>query len=580
MGGCIGIANGASPTVEGNTCFNNLRGGIGNRKSKALIINNESYDNVRAGIGIREGSTPIVRGNKCYKNRRAGIGVRMEGTNPIIEDNDCYENEMAGIGNRDGAAPIIRNNRCYRNKMAGIGSRDGARGIIESNECYENDMAGIGSRLGAAPTIRFNKCYKNKMAGIGSREDARPIIDGNECYENLMAGIGSREGASPIIRNNKCYKNEMAGIGSRLGARPVIVDNECFGNKMAGIGTREGAAPYILNNRCYKNEMAGIGARDGARPMIIGNECRENLMAGIGVRTESKAIIIGNKCLENSLVALGLPDGASALIHGNELSRTDGSAPPIVALRGGASATVTENLIRGGGVAGILVQGTANISGNQFEGRGPDKQGSAIWVPFGGAFNIKSTVVASRNHCTGYRNLINASQSGITAIDNTINNFSSPAIIVKQPTAPARVFGNVGFSDQEKDVVASVEESKDNKDKGADNKRLPAAQVKDLPQPPTHWLLEKVAKPEECEKFQKVFGPTTVIDGPWKLIVLPGEKPGEKSVYKLFHTKLDPEEKTDYAGRVPHLAFRLQGLRERLEAEEFKKYMQQHGKGR
>jgi hypothetical protein len=39
MGGGIGIANGASPTIESNICFNNLRGGIGNRKSKALIIN-------------------------------------------------------------------------------------------------------------------------------------------------------------------------------------------------------------------------------------------------------------------------------------------------------------------------------------------------------------------------------------------------------------------------------------------------------------------------------------------------------------------------------------------------------------
>ena len=65
MGGGIGIADGATPTIEENVCFNNLRGGIGNRNSKATIINNESFDNVRAGIGIREGATPIVRGNMC-----------------------------------------------------------------------------------------------------------------------------------------------------------------------------------------------------------------------------------------------------------------------------------------------------------------------------------------------------------------------------------------------------------------------------------------------------------------------------------------------------------------------------------
>lgn len=574
MGGGIGIANGASPTIQANKCFNNLRGGIGNRMSSAFILNNESFDNVRAGIGIREGSTPIVRGNQCYRNRRAGIGVRMEGTNPIIEDNDCYENEMAGIGNRDGAAPIIRKNRCYRNKMAGIGSRDGAKGIIEGNECYENDMAGIGSRLGAYPTIRFNKCYKNKMAGIGSREYARPIIEDNDCYENEMAGIGSREGATPVIRNNRCYKNEMAGIGSRLGARPVIVENECFHNKMAGIGTREGAAPFISKNRCYKNEMAGIGSRDEARPVIVSNESFENLMAGIGVRTGSKALIIGNKCIENRLVAIGLPDGASAFIHGNELIRTEGGAPPIIALRGGANAVVSDNLIRGGGVAGILVQGTTHISNNRFEGKGPDKQGSAIWVPFGGSFNVKSTVVVSKNKCDGYRNLINANMSDITANDNTVTNFSGPAIIVKKPSAPPRAFGNIAFSDQAKDLVVSIEGLAK---EAFDNKLQPADLFKGLSANPNLGpLFGDPAKPDDCERFQKVFGPTTVTDGPWKLIVLPGEK----TVYKLYNTKLDPDEKTDFSTRVPHLTLRLKGLRERLEAAEFKKYIQVHEKGR
>src|SRR5581483_26832 len=134
MGGGIGIADGAAPTVEANVCFNNLRGGIGNRKSAGLILKNECFDNVRAGIGIREGAKPIVRGNKCYKNRRAGIGCRMEGTAPLIEDNDCYQNAMAGIGARDGAAPLILHNRCYENTLAGIGSRDGARPYLFGNK--------------------------------------------------------------------------------------------------------------------------------------------------------------------------------------------------------------------------------------------------------------------------------------------------------------------------------------------------------------------------------------------------------------------------------------------------------------
>ena len=574
MGGGIGSSDGSTATIEENIGFQNLRAAIGSRNASPLIINNVCYENVRAGIGQREGAKPILRGNKCYRNRRAGIGIRMEGTSPIIENNECYENEMAGIGNRDGATPIIRNNRCYRNKMAGIGSRSGARALIENNECYENDMAGIGSRLGAAPLIRNNRCYRNKMAGIGSREKARPVIEGNECFENNMAGIGAREGAAPIIRNNRCYNNAMAGIGSRLGARAVIVENECYGNLMAGIGTREGAAPVILRNRCYKNKMAGIGSRDGARPLIVENESRENEMAGIGVRTETRALIIGNKCLENRLVAIGLPDGATAYIHGNELIRTSAIAPPMVALRGGAHAVVSDNLIRGGGVAGVLLQGTARISGNQFEGRGPDKQGSAIWVPFGGSFKFKSTVVASNNRCSGYRDLINAANCNAAVHDNSVSNFRRVAINVGKPTAPPRVFGNVAYSDEPGDKAVSVQGSTG---QTLDNElRSPGDAEKPKPFDRL-WPILKDTAPEQLSKqFQKVFGPEKVTDGPWTLVVTRGKK----TTYKLFNSEIDPDEKTDLSKRVPHLAFRLKGLRERQEAESFKEYMVRHGLGR
>ncbi len=378
-----------------------------------------------------------------------------------------------------------------------------------------------------------------------------------------MAGIGSREGASPVIRNNRCYKNEMAGIGSRLGARPVIVDNQCYENKMAGIGTREGSTPIICRNRSYKNEMAGIGSRDGGRPIIVQNKSRENKMAGIGVRTDSKAIIIGNQCIENRLVAIGVPDGATAFIHGNELIRTGGGAPPLVALRGGAKAVVSDNLIRGGGVAGILVQGTAHILGNRFEGRGPEKQGSAIWVPFGGAFKFKSTIVVATNECVGYRNLLNAANCDATVVGNKVRNFRGAAIIVRKTTAPARVLGNRAFSDQEKDAVVSLEGGKN---LSHENKLEAAKKFKSVG--PSLWTVsKKAAETEVPEHLQKIHGPATVTDGPWKLVVTRDRK----TAYKLLNSELDSTKKKDFSKLAPHLAFRLRGLRERLEAEAFQK---------
>lgn len=548
MGGGIGVADGATPTIEANVCLNNLRGGIGNRNSKATILNNESFDNVRAGIGIREGATPLVRGNKCYNNRRAGIGVRMKGTNPILEDNECYGNEMAGIGSRDGAAPIIRNNRCYKNQMAGIGSRDGARGIIENNECYENEMAGIGSRNGAAPIIRANKCYKNKMAGIGARDGARPLIEGNECYENGMAGIGARDGAAPIIRGNKCYKNEMAGIGSRLGARAVIVDNDCYENKLAGIGSREGALPIIQGNRCWKNEMAGIGAREGAFCLIEGNECKDNNFAGIGVRSGAVVMLLHNKCLENRLVAIGLRHGGIAYILDNELVRT-GGMPPILAVREGSQALIAGNTIKGGGVAGILVDGTARIRGNRFEGGG--KSGSAVW---GWA---KADLAILGNQVDGYRNLVNSTNNKIVVVDNVVRNFQGTAITIKNPIGPAVAAGNLAISKNPKDKAIAFDGPAG---KPQENLLL-APSDKDDPRTGDEAFWAMLKKPAKIALPQRT-GTQAITDGAWKLVV----EHGKTTTYKLYHLPSDPQATKDLAAQLDTHVLRMRGRLERQEA--------------
>ena len=555
MGGGIASADESTSIIEANRCFQNLRGGIGNRNASPLVINNVCYENVRAGIGNREGAKPILRGNKCYKNRRAGIGIRMKGTSPIVEGNDCFENDMAGIGNRDGATPIIRGNRCYKNKMAGIGSRDEARAIIENNECFENDMAGIGSRLGAAPVIRNNRCYKNKMAGIGSRENAKPIIVENDCYENKMAGIGTRTDAAPIIRGNRCHKNDMAGIGSRLGARPVIADNECFENKMAGIGSKEGTRPVICNNRCFKNRMAGIGSRAGAQPVIVNNESRQNNMAGLGVRgRDTVAVLVGNKCADNRLVAIGLPDGATAFIHGNDLSRT-GGMPPLVAVKGGATAFVSHNSIKNGGVAGVLAEGDITIVGNRFQGKGKG-QGSAVWVwP-------KSNVNVYGNHFAGYRNAVNVRSSKLTAVGNVVRDFQGAAITVDKSSPPARVIGTIAVSNNPKDVAVKL-----NGDNGAWDNLLKSPEQLTIAEKKAPFVWPLVARKSDGAAYHPLIGSgksIAVTDGNWKYVATYGKT----ITYKLFDMSNDPQEKTDLSSRLEHIAFRLRGLLERREASE------------
>jgi parallel beta-helix repeat protein len=274
MGGGIGVADGARPTVEGNKCFNNLRSGIGNRNSAGLLLKNECFDNVRAGIGIREGAKPIVHGNKCYKNRRAGIGCRIEGTAPSIEDNDCYENGMAGIGSRDGAAPLIRGNRCYDNTLAGIGSRDGACPIIFGNKCYRNKEAGIGTQLGAKAFIAHNECYKNEKAGIGQRSDAVTILGGNYVHHNKQAGIGYEEckaGKSTVV-HNKVIDNDLVAVGIHAGWKVRLASNE--------LSRKDGLPPIVM---VFKGSEA---------------EFSDNVIRGSGVagiRTEGTVRIVNNR---------------------------------------------------------------------------------------------------------------------------------------------------------------------------------------------------------------------------------------------------------------------------------------------
>jgi hypothetical protein len=274
MGGGIGVADGATPTVEENQCFNNLRAGIGNRNSAGFILKNECFDNVRAGIGIREGARPIVRGNKCYKNRRAGIGNRMEGTAPLIEDNDCYQNAMAGIGSRDGAAPLIRGNRCYENTLAGIGSRDGARPVIFGNKCYRNKEAGIGTQLGAKAFIAHNECYENERAGIGQRSDAETILGGNHVHHNKQAGIGFDEcksGKSTVV-HNKVIDNDLVAVGIQSGWKVRLASNE--------LSRKDGLPPIVM---VFKGSEA---------------EFSDNVIRGSGVagiRTEGMVRIVNNR---------------------------------------------------------------------------------------------------------------------------------------------------------------------------------------------------------------------------------------------------------------------------------------------
>jgi parallel beta-helix repeat protein len=288
-----------------------------------------------------------------------------------------HHNGDTGIAlrGREGAAvhPMVSGNVCIRNMGGGIGLMRGVGGVIEGNHCHENFYAGIGHSGGASS-----------------------FVIGNDCHGNIRAGIGISEGSRPVVRGNDCRANRRAGIGVRTGSetRPVIEDNRCVENGLAGIGIEGEAEPILRGNICERNELAGIGLQGNARAVLVGNESRDNAEAGVGLRPGCQAILWRNVCTGNRMVAVGMPEKATAILVENTLSR-EGGVPPLVAVRGGSKAVLLANKLQGGGVAGVLIEGSVVLADNEITGKATSGQG--VWVWKGGH------VLAGKNVISGFK---------------------------------------------------------------------------------------------------------------------------------------------------------------------------------
>ena len=376
----------------------------------------------------------------------------------IVTNNIVHHIGYTGIGitgdKERKVSPSIIGNICYRNMGGGIGSMAGSTALIENNVCFENFYAGIGHN-GASPTVRANDCYHNIRAGIGISEGSCPIVTKNRCHDNLRAGIGIRTGEDtrPVVEDNDCFGNRMAGIGAEEEARPFIRSNRCRGNKLSGIGSRHEARPEITGNECIGNGAAGIGVEDGTIAEIVGNLCKGNKTAGIGIRKHAEATLINNRILDNGSVAIGVRNGSKIIAKKNTLSRK-GGMPPLVAILDNSQATLIDNDLIGGGVAGVLLQGNAMVKNHRFHGNGPRKGGPpnfAIWVREG------SEVTFSDNQVKGWRHALFASKAKqVTANDNQVRAFLGTALVIRDCEKPTTATGNRAFSDDPKAQAIEV----------------------------------------------------------------------------------------------------------------------------
>ncbi|MCH9654725.1 MAG: right-handed parallel beta-helix repeat-containing protein [Planctomycetes bacterium] len=389
-----------------------------------------------AGIAVM-GATCIIKNNIVHHIGYTGIAIQRttddKPCTPHVYRNICYRNMGGGIGSMRKSTAVIEENICFQNFYAGIGHDDASPTVI-NNICYENIRSGIGISEGSCAFVRGNKCYNNRRAGIGVRTYAstQPLLEDNDCYENDMAGIGASEKSAPIIRNNRCYKNKLTGIGAQSHATPTIIGNECYENGRSGIGQQGDAVTILINNHCHHNKASGLGFAP----------CKSG-----------RSTVINNRIIDNGKIAVGINPGWTVQLSGNELARK-GGMPPILMVFKGSEAILTNNVIRGGGVAGIRVTGKVRAENNEFVGTALRKIGPpnfAIWALPG------SDIMLNGNKIQGWRHALQANGATVFATRNQISKFHGAAFVIQQPTSPANVFGNTAISNNPKDQVLKLD---------------------------------------------------------------------------------------------------------------------------
>jgi hypothetical protein len=97
------------------------------------------------------------------------------------------------------------------------------------------------------------------------------------------------------------------------------------------------------------------------------------------------------------------------MLKGNTFART-GGMPPVVAILGGSKATLIENRIKGGGVAGVILDGQLEARDNIIEGQ---NGGSGILA------KGNSKAILEGNQISGYRNQVDGEEADITHIEET-----------------------------------------------------------------------------------------------------------------------------------------------------------------
>jgi hypothetical protein len=149
---------------------------------------------------------------------------------------------------------------------------------------------------------------------------------------------------------------------------------------------------------------------------------------------------------------VGIHAGWKIRLFGNELSTGEGMQPVVMVYQG-AEADISDNTLRGGGVAAIRTEGAVRAMRNTFLCTAPRKAGP----PSFGVWGLPgSDLVLVGNTFKDWRHALQADRAAVTASDNSVSGHSQAGFRIDRPSSRATIVGNV-FADEPGVIVTGGE---------------------------------------------------------------------------------------------------------------------------
>jgi parallel beta-helix repeat protein len=284
--------------VNDNTVRNNKKAGIGCREGRVTIENNNTYENLMAGIGLDGAKETFIIGNEIHNNgtsgfwakiknlfsKTAGVGVGMKKSEVLIfSANTITNNALPGLAVTEGSSIEKGEGNFLRENgsswAANLALLDQSRAVLSDTTILEGDTANVylsNSRL----TLNNCRVKKGWRPGVVAEDGSVVKIEGGSISHNGAMGV-LLEKSSGELKGVLISGNEHHGIGAEGNSFVKVEDCTITNNSAhggAGVDVDSSEA-YLANNLIHHNESVGVEADGGT--LVLWNNVLADQEQGI-----------------------------------------------------------------------------------------------------------------------------------------------------------------------------------------------------------------------------------------------------------------------------------------------------------